>query len=108
MKCSRGAQVNILKLISHSKMLSTTLHITMVLSVASPRDISESLEYIKISTISHKFARPLFCNSGCDMSVHSFLGYWVFFFFFLTTTAFLYHIILLSSMFKYFKLPVTW
>lgn len=67
-----------LKLIIHSKMLSTTLHITMVLSVASLRAILESLEYIKISTISHKFAHLLFHNSGCDMSGYSFLGYWGF------------------------------
>jgi len=74
MKCSCGAEVNSLKPTIHSKILSTTLHITMVLSVGSARAIFESLEYIKMNTISHKFACLLFHNSGCDMSAHSFLG----------------------------------
>lgn len=76
MKCTYEAQLNILKLTIHSKTLSTRLHITMVLSVASTTAISKSLESIKMSILSHKFAHLLFHNSASDMSVHSFLGCW--------------------------------
>lgn len=79
MKCTYGAWLNILKLTIHSKILSTRLHVTMVLSVATATAISKSLESIKMSILSHKFAHLLFDNSGCDMSVHSFLGCWGFF-----------------------------
>lgn len=81
MKCSCGAQANILKLTTYSKILPITFgreyHNYGVFPIARARATFESLENIEVSLISQKFANLVFHHSSCDISVHSFLGCWV-------------------------------